>query len=155
MRSYVDTKLLLSEGLWGENEGATDIYQDATHNIFKEFTEKEVAAIIYRFGERLTYSQIGLKLGVTRQRVHQILHKALSKLKHPLRSGENIRKVDSNDIDNLGLTIRSRNALKNAGINKISELDKMTDNELLLIKNLGLKLLSEIQKSLSIYRMER
>ncbi len=157
MRSYIDTKLLLCDffGLWGENEDIPDISQGTIRSILKDFTEKEAAAILYRFGERLSYSQIGLRLGVTRQRVQQILCKALRKLRHLLRLGRDIRKIDSDDIGNLSLTVRSQNALKDAGINKISELNKKTDRELLLISNVGMKLLSEIRNSLYIYRMDK
>ena len=157
MRSYVDTKFLFCEvfRLWGENEDVPDISQETIRNILKELTEKEAAAVSYRFGERLTYSQIGLRLGVTKERVRQILCKALKKLRHPLRLGGDVRKIDSDDIGNLALTVRSQNALKYAGIKKISELNKKTDRELLLIKHVGIKLLSEIRNSLHIYRMEK
>ena len=157
MRSYEDTKLLLCEvfGLWGENEDVPDISQDTIRNILKDFTEKEATAVFCRFGERLTYSQIGLRLGVTKQRVRQILCAALKKLRHPLILSRDVRNIYSDDIGNLTLTVRSQNTLKYAGINKISELNKKTDRELLLIRNLGIKLLSEIRNSQYIYRMEK
>ena len=156
MRSYVDSRLLLYEvlGSWGENDDTPDISQDNIHNILRECTEREAAAVLYRFGERLPYSQIGLRLGVTKERARQILYKALRKLRHPLRLGGDIRKIDSDDISNLTLTLRAKNALKYAGINKISELNKKTDRELLLIKHVGVKLFSEIRDSLDIYKMK-
>jgi DNA-binding CsgD family transcriptional regulator len=150
MRNYIDSKLLLCEvfGSLSENEDVPDISQNTIHNILKGLTEKEAAAVLYRFGEGLSYSQIGLRLGVTSERISQILHKALKKLKQPLKLGGDVRKIDSDDIGNLALTLRAQNALRNAGINKISELNTKTDRELLLIKHLGIKLFSEIRNSL-------
>jgi transcriptional regulator with XRE-family HTH domain len=156
MRNYIDSKLLLCEvfGSLGEIEDAPDISQNTIRNILKGLTEKEAAAVLYRFGEGLSYSQIGLRLGVTKERISQILHRALKKLRQPLRLGGDVRKIDSDDIGNLALTLRAQNALRYAGINKISDLNTKTDRELLLIKNIGIKLFSEIRNSLDIYRME-
>jgi len=99
MRNYADSKLSLSEVFeqWIENEDITDIPRDAICNILKEFTGQEVAAILYRFRERLTYSQIELRLGVTKERALQILSKALRKLRY--RSGGVVRKIDNNRLE--------------------------------------------------------
>jgi predicted DNA-binding protein (UPF0251 family) len=157
MRRDLDTKVLLCEvfELQGGDYDLPDISQDTILNILKEFSEKETAAILYRFVDRLTYSQIGLRLGVTRQRVCQILCNAKKKLRHQLTLLGDVREIDSDNISSLGLTIRSKNALKNAGINKISELNKMSDGKLSLISNMGIKLLSEIRDSLLIYRISK
>ena len=157
MNTYACSRLLLSEvsRLWDENGHVHDISQDTISNIFKEFTEKEAAAVSYRIGEQLTYSQIGLRLGITKQRVRQILSKALKKLRDPMRLGVVVRKVDDDDISNLTLTIRSQNALKAAGLHKISELNKKTDLELLLITNIGQKVLSDIRNSLDSFKIDR
>ena len=153
MGSYIDARFSLCEviGLRCDNENVPDISQDIIRDILKDFTEKETAAVLYHFGERLTYAQIGQRLGITRQRVHQVLFKALKKLRNPLRLHGDVRKINSDDIGNLALTARAQNALRHAGISKISELNKKTDRELLLTKNLGIKLLSEIRNSLYIY----
>ena len=156
MRNYIDSKFLLCEvfGSLGKIEDVPDISQNSIHNILKGLTEKEAAAVLYRFGEGLSYSQIGLRLGVTKERISQILHKALEKLKQPIRFSGDVRKIDNDDISNLALTLRAQNALRYAGINEISELSKKTDRELLLIRHLGAKLFSEIRNGLDIYRME-
>jgi DNA-directed RNA polymerase alpha subunit len=156
MNTYAGSRPLLSEvfRLWDENGIADDISQ-GTSNIFKVFTEKEAAAVSYRFGEQLTYSQIGTKLGITKQRVRQILSMAVKKLRDPVRLSEDVQNTDDDDISNLALTLRSQNALKGAGINKISELNKKTDRELLLITNIGVKVLSDIRKNLNIHEMGR
>ena len=156
MNIYAGSRPLLSEvfRLWDENGIVDDISQGTISNIFRGFTEKEAAAVSYRFGERLSYSQIGTRLGITKQRVRQILSMAVKKSRAPLTFDESIRDMDNDDISNLTLTLRSQNALKAAGITKISELNKKTDRELLLITNVGLKVLSDIRKNLDIYNIK-
>ena len=52
-------------------------------------------------------------------------------------------------VDDLELSVRSANCLKNAGINLIGELVKKTEAEMLKTKNFGRKSLNEIKEILS------
>ena len=58
------------------------------------------------------------------------------------------QKVDRNSIDNLELGVRSYNTLKKANITSIKKLLEMSDMELLKIRNLGRKCISEIRTQL-------
>ena len=58
------------------------------------------------------------------------------------------RKVDKDSIDNLELGVRSYNALKKANVTSIKRLLEMSDMELLKIRNLGRKCISEIRTQL-------
>ena len=58
------------------------------------------------------------------------------------------QKVDKDSIDNLELGVRSYNALKKANIISIKRLLEMSDMELLKIRNLGRKCISEIRTQL-------
>ncbi len=58
------------------------------------------------------------------------------------------QKVDRDSIDNLELGVRSYNALKKANITSIKKLLEMSDMELLKIRNLGRKCISEIRTQL-------
>lgn len=58
------------------------------------------------------------------------------------------QKVDKDSIDNLELGVRSYNALKKANIISIKKLLEMSDMELLKIRNLGRKCISEIRTQL-------
>ena len=58
------------------------------------------------------------------------------------------QKVDKDSIDNLELGVRSYNALKKANITSIKKLLEMSDMELLKIRNLGRKCISEIRTQL-------
>ncbi|OYD27166.1 DNA-directed RNA polymerase subunit alpha [Mycoplasma testudineum] len=58
-------------------------------------------------------------------------------------------KADSNsnhnkDIKDLGLTVRSTNALQRHGLNKLSDLEQLTEDDLSAVKNLGKKSVEEI-----------
>ena len=58
------------------------------------------------------------------------------------------QKVDKDSIDNLELGVRSYNALKKANVTSIKRLLEMSDMELLKIRNLGRKCISEIRTQL-------
>ena len=58
------------------------------------------------------------------------------------------QKVDKDSINNLELGFRSYNALKKANITSIKKLLEMSDMELLKIRNLGRKCISEIRTQL-------
>ena len=58
------------------------------------------------------------------------------------------QKLDKDSIDNLELGVRSYNALKKANITSIKKLLEMSDMELLKIRNLGRKCISEIRTQL-------
>lgn len=64
---------------------------------------------------------------------------------------EGVSKVLSRSVEDLELSVRSANCLKNAGINTIGELVKKTEAEMLKTKNFGRKSLSEIKDILSEY----
>ena len=51
-------------------------------------------------------------------------------------------------IEELDLSVRSYNCLKRASINYVSDLTKMTEDELMKVRNLGRKSLEEVKKKL-------
>lgn len=51
-------------------------------------------------------------------------------------------------IDELELTTRAYNVLKRAGIDTVEKLDSISDSELLRIRNLNQKCLSDIREKL-------
>jgi DNA-directed RNA polymerase subunit alpha len=64
---------------------------------------------------------------------------------------EGVNKVLLRSVEDLELSVRSANCLKNAGINTIGELVKRTEAEMLKTKNFGRKSLSEIKDILNEY----
>ena len=63
----------------------------------------------------------------------------------------NIDEVLLRHVEDLELSVRSANCLKNAGINSIGELVQKTEPEMLKTKNFGRKSLSEIKDILTEY----
>ncbi|HOG16379.1 MAG: DNA-directed RNA polymerase subunit alpha [Syntrophaceae bacterium PtaU1.Bin231] len=62
---------------------------------------------------------------------------------------ENINELLLRHVDDLELSVRSANCLKNAGINLIGELVQKTEAEMLKTKNFGRKSLNEIKEILA------
>jgi DNA-directed RNA polymerase subunit alpha len=63
----------------------------------------------------------------------------------------NVNEVLLRSVEDLELSVRSANCLKNAGINTIGELVQRTEAEMLKTKNFGRKSLSEIKDILNEY----
>jgi DNA-directed RNA polymerase subunit alpha len=70
--------------------------------------------------------------------------------KHPeIEERESINENLMKHVDDLELSVRSANCLKNAGINLIGELVQKTEAEMLKTKNFGKKSLNEIKEILA------
>jgi DNA-directed RNA polymerase subunit alpha len=65
----------------------------------------------------------------------------------------NVNEVLMRSVEDLELSVRSANCLKNAGINTIGELVQRTEAEMLKTKNFGRKSLSEIKDILNEYNL--
>jgi DNA-directed RNA polymerase subunit alpha len=65
----------------------------------------------------------------------------------------NVNEVLLRTVEDLELSVRSANCLKNAGINTIGELVQRTESEMLKTKNFGRKSLSEIKDILNEYNL--
>lgn len=64
---------------------------------------------------------------------------------------ENLNEILSRSVEDLELSVRSANCLKNAGITTIGELVQRTEADMLKTKNFGRKSLSELKDILSEY----
>lgn len=64
--------------------------REEIHGMLETLTSREQRVIQLRFGiaadRRYTLEEVGLQLGVTRERIRQIETRALNKLRHPLRA---------------------------------------------------------------------
>lgn len=65
--------------------------------------------------------------------------------------GGNVNEILMRSVEDLELSVRSANCLKNAGINTIGELVQKSEAEMLKTKNFGRKSLSEIKDILNEY----
>jgi DNA-directed RNA polymerase subunit alpha len=64
------------------------------------------------------------------------------------RSGDRVSEQLNRSVEELELSVRSYNCLKNAGIQTINELVQKTESEMLRTKNFGRKSLNEIKEIL-------
>lgn len=67
-----------------------------------------------------------------------------------IRSNDHILEMLDNSIEELELSVRAYNCLRNANIKTLHELCSKTDGEMLRTKNFGRKSLEEIKKVLSV-----
>lgn len=66
---------------------------------------------------------------------------------------EKISKILNTSVEDLELTVRSSNCLKNANIRTIGDLTKMTEEEIAKTRNFGKKSLSEIKEKLKDWNL--
>ncbi len=66
---------------------------------------------------------------------------------------ERVRKILNTSVEELELTVRSSNCLKNANIRTIGDLTKKTEEEIAKTRNFGKKSLSEIKAKLSEWNL--
>jgi DNA-directed RNA polymerase subunit alpha len=66
---------------------------------------------------------------------------------------ERIKKILNTSVEELELTVRSSNCLKNANIRTIGDLTKKTEEEIAKTRNFGKKSLSEIKEKLKEWNL--
>jgi len=64
------------------------------------------------------------------------------------REEDKQHKVLEMSIEDMELSVRSYNCLKRAGINTVHDLTNKSKNDMLKVRNLGLKSLDEVEKKL-------
>lgn len=144
--------------------------------VLHTLTERERRVLDFRYKDGLTFEEIGKRECVTRERIRQIHAKSLRKLRHPdrlnylkhgvsgviARKTENAReaalaslpkpdKPEDIPLEELGLSVRSYNCLKRAGMNTLHDVAEMTFDELCNVRNLGKRSIDEICAALTKY----
>lgn len=139
-------------------------------------SEREFRVISLRYDEGLSLEEAGKILGVTRERVRQVESHAIQKLrarKDHFRMVPEYRveylerqvkllqlqiancKVDGKEksenvpIEDLNLSVRSYNCLRNAGILTLAQLAQKKESEIMRMRNLGKKSFLEIRKKMT------
>ena len=132
--------------------------------------EREQLVIRLRYQERRTLSAIGIELAVTGERVRSLDSKILRKLASPPLLGyikygkdayeqllahaeEKLQQKYKNDklqlpIEDIGLTVRSFNCLIKRGCRIVGDVVKLTEDEIVKTKNLGMRSAIEIADKL-------
>jgi len=131
-------------------------------------SERDQTIIRLRFEERQTLKQVGEHFGFSPENTRRRVYEALKKLRHRpclgyllygLRGYEEYvsqREKEENDpypeaimsmtIEEMDLSIRATNCLRNAGYTHVRDIAMLTEGQIILIKNLGGKPLSEVAR---------
>ncbi len=150
-----------------------EVYIKGVAEILEELSEREQMIMWSRYSEKKTLCEVAKELNVTRERIRQIEAKALRKLGHPRnrscvmaisvkqhqderreyeeemkKNGALPKVIAEIPIEELDLSVRAYNSLKRAGIYTVGQLQEMTEEKLLRVRNLGRKSLEEIQSKL-------
>lgn len=109
------------------------------------------------------FEEIGIHFAVTRERIRQLADKASRKIKRiadqqeakRLRN-ERIPEAKTKGlgglaIEDLDLSVRTYNCLRNAGITHVGQFSEITTGELLHIKNFGRKSFNEIKELTGLF----
>lgn len=129
--------------------------------------ERDVIKMYYKDGK--TYKEIAPAVGVCTERIGQIVHKAVRKLRDPSRFNNfkmcskfetdneiksYIHKVNSNDpevakkvtgLGNYDFSVRTYNCLLRAGVKSLEDLVGWTPAKLMKIRNMGLHSYTELK----------
>lgn len=150
--------------------GSTDQVAGLEYTI-GQLSEIEKAILKKRFIAKLSYEEIGEAVGLTRERVRQILIKVRAKLKseHYINyivnglNGENKRRAifkahgiadgSTDSVEVLNLGVKELNCLRKGKINTITELVNacIHDEDLIKIRGLGRVGIANIEKQLQLY----
>ena len=159
------------KNLWTEirlglpEEQMGNLEPSALRELFNVLRPMEEAVIFSRYNLKTgavqkTFAKIAATLKRSNCRVMQIHDKAMRKLQAAVKgliwskeaevSGTVPDYYDDMPIEDLNLSVRAYNCLKNAGISTVGELSRKTSHELLKRKNMGRRSLNEIEKALSV-----
>lgn len=171
---------------WNEETQTFLMPENAVENFWKltedpnhGLTEREREVVRLYYFEEMNLDEVAAEIGVTLERIRQIQHKALRKLRQPYRmkclmlgvdfvkatdryceevkqeylkkkEEELYRFADEVDeplectIDSLGLSVRSYNCLRRAGINTVNDILQLSLEDLCKVRNLSRKSVQEI-----------
>lgn len=153
-----------------------EVYIKGVAEVLEKLSEREQMIMWSRYAEKKTLREVALEFNVVAERIRQIEAKALRKLGHPRnrscvmaisvkqhqdeiseyeeekkKNGALPKVIAEKPIEELDLSVRVYNCLKRARINTVGQLQEMTKEKLLRIRNLGLKSTEEIQSKLKEY----
>ena len=143
--------------------------REGLHYSLASLIDREQLIIRLRYQERQTLATIGAELGVTGERVRTLINKTLRKLASPpllgyikygkdeyerlLAKAEENRQIELKNklqltVEELDLTVRSFNCLIKRGCNIVADIVKLTEDEIVNTKNLGMRSVTEIANKL-------
>ena len=126
---------------------ATDIPEDFLADVIeRRLTPRENEVIKHLYQEGLTLDETGKIYDVTRERIRQIKYKALRKIRHFVRLSKRNSEIQTREghIEELGLSVRTYNALLRSGIKEIEQLLHLSYGQVMDIRGVGMMTACEI-----------
>lgn len=111
------------------------IRDDYVEQALNTLTDKEHMIVYYRYHDGLTLAEIGKKYGVSRERIRQVLLKAVMKLRHPtrkniLQSGfHSFEEIDAYAVKKLAVLDEKEKFLNEFEAKLYKKSDVITENE--------------------------
>ena len=149
-------------------DAAYSVYVPGLLKAIEHLTEKEQKVLTLKYEHGFTRDDMAAEFNVTRERIRQIEHKALRKLRalrnhwdvecikqevaaQARRQIGNHNAFDDMPISNLGLSVRAYNCLRRSGIDTLGKLSEMTCDDFIKTHNLGRHSLEEILEKAHAY----
>lgn len=168
----------LVNDVFGDSDAWKTVYIPGVFTVLKTLEEYEQHIVGMRYIRGMTYEEIGKEYcGYTKERIRQILAKAMRKLRHPSRSKymrgiahDTYSKVEKRicelqaeylaikhpelvltriSIEDLDLSVRTYNCIKRGGYSTVADFLGKSVTDLMRVRNLGMKSLDEIVNRLA------
>lgn len=160
----------LAKSIFESGELAMNLYIPGLMKALDDLSERERDILVARFRDGVLLKDLADRYEVSRERIRQLEERSIIKLQRPktkrkltavsqdsfMELERTLRTVRSeipvryfeHELINLGLSTRSYNALRRAGITCAQEIAMMTYDELMAIRNLGVNSVNEIADTL-------
>lgn len=150
-------------------DGITDDQRNGINYLINDFSQDWKRILELRYIDKLPLAKIGKQIGVTTERVRQILTKSLKKLKEydeseyvilGLKATQEKETKETEErlffdrpIEELGLSGRAYNCLMRAGYNTVGSV-VLSRKSLINIKKIGSHVVDEINEKIDAYTKE-
>ena len=150
-------------------ESITDDQRNGINFLINDFSQDWKRILELRYIDKLSLAKIGKQVGVTAERVRQILIKSIKKLKEYDESEyvilglkatqeKEIKETEERlffdrPIEELGLSGRAYNCLMRAGFNTVGSV-VLSRKDLINIKKIGSHVVDEINEKIDVYTKE-
>ena len=122
------------------------ISSEELDDILKLIDDKNRKALLLWYRDNLTISKIAIIENRANETIRQRIRKARYQIKkqHMINNASKDKNIDENNILNAKLTARTKNTLYRNRIRTITDLKKLSEEDILKLHGVGQKILKEI-----------
>lgn len=139
-----------------------DFNESFQYMLEETLTERETYILYSFFRDQMRMNEIGERYGIQAEWVRQIKDKAIRRIRHPSRlkylnlglaEVERLQPPEGKPfvkrtIDELDLSVRAFNGVLRAGVRTIEDLTRLSRSDLMKVRNMGVRTISEIETKL-------